>query len=110
MYIDYNCIHRLLNMIKYFYSGQNACPKNYSSQMRFADPIICSHYIQCVDSHLEQRTCSNNFLFDRISKTCKAFDQAECHGNKPDHVSPMIITSTMPCKSSDYIVNNVLNM
>jgi hypothetical protein len=52
--------------------------------MRFADPVICSQYSQCVDGHLEQRTCSNNFLFDRITKTCKPYEQAECHGNKPD--------------------------
>ncbi|CAF3963307.1 unnamed protein product [Adineta steineri] len=62
----------------------NACPPNYSSQMRFADPAICSQYIQCVDGSLQQRTCSNNFLFDRITKTCKPYDQAECHGDKSE--------------------------
>jgi hypothetical protein len=69
---------------EFFFLGQNSCPANYSSQMRFADPVTCSQYSQCVDGHLEQRACSNNFLFDRITKTCKPFEQAECHGNKPD--------------------------
>jgi hypothetical protein len=63
--------------------------------MRFADPAICSQYMQCVDGHLEQRVCSNSFLFDRLTKTCKPYDQAECHGNKPD---ALFITSTIsPC-------------
>jgi hypothetical protein len=72
--------------------GQNACPANYSSQMRFADPVICTQYIQCVDGHLEQRTCSNNLLFDRLTKTCRIYEQAECHGAKPDSSSIMSTT------------------
>ena len=65
--------------------------------MRFADPVVCSQYSQCVDGHLEQRTCSNNFLFDRITKTCKPYEQAECHGDKPDG-SLQITTPIPPCK------------
>lgn len=71
--------------------GQNACPANHSSQMRFADSVTCSQYVQCVDGHLEQRTCPNSQLFDRITKTCKPYEQAECHGAKPE---PSSITST----------------
>lgn len=77
--------------------GQNTCPPTYSSQMRFADPIVCSRYVQCVDGHLEQRTCPSNFLFDRITKTCRPYDQAECHGAKPEH-STTTIAPTYPCK------------
>jgi len=72
------------NLRRKFFLGQNVCPANYSSQMRFADPVVCSQYSQCVDGHLETRTCSNSLLFDRITKTCKPYEQAECHGNKPD--------------------------
>jgi len=86
----------------FFHLGQNICPANYSSQMRFADSVVCSQYSQCVDGRLEQRTCPNNFLFDRITKTCKPYEQAECHGDKPD-VSPVQIATTTtttaaPCK------------
>ena len=81
-----------------FILGQNACPANYSSQMRFADPVICSQYVQCVDSHLEQRTCPNNLLFDRITKTCKPYEQAECHGAKPESASATSTTTISPCK------------
>lgn len=63
--------------------------------MRFADPVVCSQYIQCVDGHLEPRSCPHNFLFDRITKTCKPYDQAECHGNKPDVFQT---TTISPCK------------
>ena len=80
-----------------FLTGQNSCPANYSSQMRFADPIVCSQYIQCVDGRLEQRTCPSNLLFDRITKTCKPFGKAECHGNKPNIP---ISTSVPPSKTS----------
>ena len=67
--------------------------------MRFADPVTCSQYIQCVDGHLEQRTCSNNLLFDRLTKTCKPYDQAECHGVKPE--SPLgTSTSTISSRKS----------
>ena len=62
--------------------------------MRFADPVICSQYVQCVDGHLEQRTCPNNLLFDRITKTCKSYEQAECHGAKPE-LSSIPSTSTI---------------
>ena len=79
--------------------GQNACPANYSSQMRFADPVICNQYVQCVDGHLEQRTCSNNLLFDRITKTCKPYEQAECHGSKPEPVSLTSTSTASTCKS-----------
>ncbi|CAF0885813.1 unnamed protein product [Adineta ricciae] len=65
----------------------NSCPPNYSSQMRFSDPVVCSKYIQCVDGSLQPRTCLNNFLFDRITKTCKPYEQAECHGDKPGSLS-----------------------
>jgi hypothetical protein len=79
--------------------GQNSCPANFSSQMRFADPVTCSQYVQCVDGHLEQRKCSNNFLFDRITKTCKPYEQAECHGAKPDASSSVTSTTTIAsCK------------
>ncbi len=84
-----------------FFLGQNSCPANYSSQMRFADPAICSQYSQCVDGHLEQRTCPNNFLFDRITKTCKSYEQAECHGNKPDLFLPT--TTISSCKIDENI-------
>ncbi len=66
--------------------------------MRFADPVICSQYIQCVDGHLEQRTCPNNLLFDRITKTCKPYEQAECHGAKPDSSSTTFTTTISSCK------------
>jgi hypothetical protein len=78
-----------------FVLGQNSCPPNYSSQMRFSDPVVCSQYVQCVDGILQQRTCSNNLFFDRITKTCKPYEQAECHGNKPD---PSLTTTSYPCK------------
>lgn len=78
--------------------GQNSCPPNYSSQMRFSDPVVCSQYIQCVDGSLQPRTCLNNFLFDRITKTCKPFEQAECHGDKPD-TSFQLTTPIPSCKS-----------
>ena len=72
--------------------------------MRFADPVVCSQYIQCVDGHLEQRKCSNNLLFDRITKTCKPYKEAECHGSKPESSvvtsSSTTTTTTSPlCKS-----------
>lgn len=63
--------------------------------MRFADPITCSRYIQCVDGRLEQRVCPNNQLFDRITKTCRSREQAECHGVKPD----VLQTPSFPCKN-----------
>ncbi|CAF2947672.1 unnamed protein product [Rotaria sp. Silwood2] len=82
---------------------QNSCPANYSSQMRFAVPMVCSQYIQCVDGHLEQRTCPYNFLFDRITKTCVPYEQAECHGNKAD----ILLTTTIsPYMSSDTFDGN----
>jgi len=52
--------------------------------MRFADPTVCSQYVQCVDGHLEQRICPRNLFFDRLTKTCKSHEDAECHGAKPD--------------------------
>jgi hypothetical protein len=67
--------------------------------MRFADPVMCSQYIQCVDGRLEQRTCSNNFVFDRITKTCKSNEQAECHGTMPERYGAkpeLTLTSTIP--------------
>lgn len=67
--------------------------------MRFADPVTCSQYVQCVDGHLEQRTCPNNFLFDRITKTCKPYEQAECHGAKPELSIGTSTTTITPCKS-----------
>ncbi|UJR09680.1 hypothetical protein I4U23_013914 [Adineta vaga] len=76
---------------------QNSCPPSYSSQMRFSDPVVCSQYIQCVDGSLQPRTCLNNLFFDRITKTCKPYDQAECHGDKPG--SSFIGTTNAPCKS-----------
>ncbi|CAF3864024.1 unnamed protein product [Rotaria magnacalcarata] len=80
----------------------NSCPANYSSQMRFADPAVCSQYIQCVDGHLEPRMCPQNFLFDRITKTCKPYDQAECHGSKPDVFLTTTTTTTInPYPSQD---------
>ena len=79
---------------------QNTCPANFSSQMRFADPVTCSRYVQCVDGHLEQRICPSNFLFDRITKTCKPYDQAECHGAKPDSSSTTSTTTIPSCKIS----------
>ena len=77
--------------------GQNTCPTNYSSQMRFADASDCSQYAQCVDGHLERRICSNGFLFDRITKMCKPYDQAECHGSKPDSFLASATTNS-PCQ------------
>jgi hypothetical protein len=62
--------------------------------MRFADPVICTQYVQCVDGHLEQRTCPNSLLFDRLTKTCKPYEQAECHGSKPDSLSTILTTTT----------------
>ncbi|CAF3842460.1 unnamed protein product [Rotaria sordida] len=95
---------------------QNSCPANYSSQMRFADPMICSQYIQCVDGHLEQRTCPYTFLFDRITKTCVPYEQAECHGNKPELLlppppPPPTTTTTMsPYASSDtFDINSIFS-
>lgn len=65
--------------------------------MRFSDPVVCSQYVQCVDGSLQPRTCLNNLLFDRITKTCKPFDQAECHGDKVG--SPSVVTTSAPlCK------------
>ena len=66
--------------------------------MRFADPVTCSQYVQCVDGHLEQRTCPNNLLFDRITKTCKPYEQAECHGAKPDSSGSTSTSTTSSCK------------
>ena len=66
--------------------------------MRFADPVTCSQYVQCVDGHLEQRTCSNNLLFDRITKTCKPYEQAECHGAKPEPSTGPSTTTISSCK------------
>ncbi|CAF0736401.1 unnamed protein product [Adineta steineri] len=85
---------------------QNSCPANYSSQMRFADPVICSQYVQCVDGHLEQRTCPNNLLFDRITKTCKPYEQAECHGAKPDSSTGTTTTTISPYSTPDIMSNN----
>ena len=67
--------------------------------MRFADPVICNQYVQCVDGHLEQRTCSNNLLFDRITKTCKPYEQAECHGSKPEPASIASTSTASTCRS-----------
>lgn len=66
--------------------------------MRFADPAACSQYVQCVDGHLEQRTCPQRSLFDRITKTCKPHEQAECHGAKPDAPIATSTTTTQPSK------------
>ncbi|CAF1128570.1 unnamed protein product [Adineta ricciae] len=86
---------------------QNACPANYSSQMRFADPVTCSQYVQCVDGHLEQRTCSNNLLFDRITKTCKPYEQAECHGAKPEPSTGPSTTTISSFTTADIFSNNL---
>ncbi|CAF3190548.1 unnamed protein product [Rotaria socialis] len=85
---------------------QNTCPPNYSSQMRFADPVTCPQYVQCVDGHLEQRTCPNKFLFDRITKTCKPYEQAECHGGKPDTSIGTPTTTAPPTTTPDILTSN----
>jgi hypothetical protein len=66
--------------------------------MRFADPVTCTQYVQCVDGHLEQRTCPNNLLFDRLTKTCKPYEHAECHGVKPESSLDILTTTISSCK------------